>query len=318
MDKRQQRGGRNHTIHERDWFNCSANPPVKQIHNFFLLLLHYPPSEELFPNTHLEYGFQTNKGIFPQWVLKCDHHPFYRKGIAYIQAYISKYNSFSFPSLVSFVEPPVCAVHLQTCKRDCFPPALHCPAPLSTARSNYQPCLTHKASVMMTRREIRLLSSNLRMLLTCLSWSSTTPTYHTACLHLVTWLLFPPEPPPHTPLLYTSSWWHLIVFAGYQDSHQALLTSKMLGHISSPSHALTSYSIKERSWTDLPHPSPLCCSQTALELFCGSGLRFSDPSFSASHWRSGVGFALPSHHIPQGTLSAITRGSELDKTSTLE
>lgn len=137
-------------------------------------------------------------------------------------------------------------------------------------------------------------------------------------LHLVTWLLLPREPPPHTPLLYTSPCWCLIVFAGHQDSHQALLTSKMLGHISSPSHALTSYSIKERSWTDLPHPSPLCCSQTALELFWGSGLRFSDPSFSASHWRSGVGFALPSHHIPQGTLPAITRGSELDKTSTLE
>lgn len=35
MDRRQQSGGRNHTIGKSHWFNCSANPPVKQIHNFF-------------------------------------------------------------------------------------------------------------------------------------------------------------------------------------------------------------------------------------------------------------------------------------------
>lgn len=111
-------------------------------------------------------------------------------------------------------------------------------------------------------------------------------------LHSAAQLLLPPEPPPHTPLPYTSSCWCLIGFAGHQDGHQVLLTSEMFGHISSPSRALTSYPIKERSWTDLPHLSPLYSSQTALELFGASRVGFSDPSFSASHWRSGVGFAL--------------------------
>lgn len=56
-----------------------------------------------------------------------------------------------WPPLPSF---PICVVHLQTCKHDHFPPALHHTAPLSAAGSNYQPCLTHKASVMMTETEI--------------------------------------------------------------------------------------------------------------------------------------------------------------------
>lgn len=160
MDKRQQRRGRNHTIHGRDWFNCSPNPPVKQIHNFF----YYCFITLLARNSSLIHTlnmfFRQTKIFFPQWLLKVDHHPFYRnllrvrKGIACIWACISKYNSFSFPSPVSFVESPICAVHLQTCKRDRFPPASHQPAPLNAARSNYQPCLMHKASVMMTRREI--------------------------------------------------------------------------------------------------------------------------------------------------------------------
>lgn len=127
---------------------------------FLLLLLYYPPSEKLFPSPHLEYFFQANQGIFPQRVLKADHHLFYRnllcirKCTACTQAYISKYNSFSFPSPASFAEPPICAVHLQTCKCDRSPPASHRPAPLGAAGSNYQPCLTHNTSVMMTQRVI--------------------------------------------------------------------------------------------------------------------------------------------------------------------
>lgn len=121
-------------------------------------------------------------------MLKADHHSFYRnllcvrKCIACTQAYISKYNSFSFPSPASFAEPPICAVHLQTCKRDRFPPASHHPAPLRAAGSNYQPCLTHNASVMMAQR-FDSFSQNLGTLLTCLSWPLTTApitTYHPA------------------------------------------------------------------------------------------------------------------------------------------
>lgn len=146
-------GGRNHTIRERHQFDYSANPPAKQIHNFFCycfitLLVRNSPTDP-----HLEYFFRANQGSFSQRVVKAVHHPFYRnllcvrKSIACTQACISKYNSFSFPSPASFAEPSICAVLLQPCKCDRFPPALHCPAPLGAAGSNYQPCLIHNASV---------------------------------------------------------------------------------------------------------------------------------------------------------------------------
>lgn len=119
-----------------------------------------PPSEKLFLNLRLEYFFQANQGVFLQWELRADDHPFYRnllcirKCVACTQAYISKYSSFNFSSPASFAEPPTSVVHLQTCSRDHSPPALHCPAPLGAAGSDYQPCLTHRASVRMTQREI--------------------------------------------------------------------------------------------------------------------------------------------------------------------
>lgn len=103
------------------------------------------PSEKLFLSLHLEYSFQANQGIFLQWELRADDHPFYRnllcitKRISCTQAYISKYNSSSFPSLASFAKPPMSVVHLQTCSCDCSPPALHCPAPLGAAGRDYQP-----------------------------------------------------------------------------------------------------------------------------------------------------------------------------------
>lgn len=160
MDRRQQSGGRNHTIGKRHRLNCSANPPVQQIHNFFCCCFITILVRNSSPSTHLEYFFQANQGIFPPWVLKAAHHPFYRnllrirKCIACAQASISKHNSFSFPSPAPFAELPICAVHLQTCKRDRSPPASHRPAPLTAAGSNYQPRLTHNAPVTMTQREI--------------------------------------------------------------------------------------------------------------------------------------------------------------------
>lgn len=119
-----------------------------------------PPSEKLFPSLHLEYFFQANQGIFLQWELRTDDHPFYRnlfcirKCVACTQAYISKCNSFSFPSAASFAEPPTSVAHLQTLNCDHSPPALHCPAPLGAAGRDCQPCLMHRASVRMTHREI--------------------------------------------------------------------------------------------------------------------------------------------------------------------
>jgi len=117
MDRRQQNGGRNHTIHERPCFGCSANPPAKQIYHFFRYCLITLQVRNCPPVGTLIFFFQANKGIFPQWVLKADHHPFYRnrlcvrRCIACTQASISKCNSFSFPSPASFAEPPICVVH---------------------------------------------------------------------------------------------------------------------------------------------------------------------------------------------------------------
>lgn len=119
-----------------------------------------PPSEKLFPSLHLEFFFQANQGIFLQWELRANDHPFYtnllcnRKCVACTQAFISKYSSFSIPSPASFAEPPSSAVHLQTWNCDRSPPALHCPAPLGAAGRDYRPCLTHRSSVRMTQREI--------------------------------------------------------------------------------------------------------------------------------------------------------------------
>lgn len=249
MDRRQQR---NHTISKRHCFNCSANPPVKQIQISFALAS-LPPSEKLFPNLYLEYFFQANQGIFLQWELGADDHPFYRnllcirKCVACTQAYISKYNSSSFSSPASFAEPPTSVVHLQTCSRYHSPPALHCPAPLGAAGSDYQPSLTHRASVRMTQREIWVFSSNLRTLLICLGWPRTTAL--TIPLHSVIQLLLPSEPPAHPHLPYSSSCWCPVGFAVHQDD---LNTAPKPQSHQQPSHTLKSYPITQGSWTDLP------------------------------------------------------------------
>lgn len=133
-----------------------------------------PPSEKLFPSLHLEYffSFSHKSSYFLVWEARANDHPFYRnlfhirKCVACTQAYISKYNSFSIPSPASFDHLP--PLHLQTCHRAHSPPALHCPAPLGAAGRDYQPCLTHRASVRMTQTEMGVFSSSLRMVLVCL------------------------------------------------------------------------------------------------------------------------------------------------------